>query len=287
MNVFIHNKKYSYCLILILILIGNPYPQTAKANDSIFTETNFPSINQFDSIIIPETSIEPINVASPWNIYDQPYSLWENNPDKKRLIRNSLAMWGFSFVGAGILYMMPESVSNWDKESMTVSSVFSDWKRNITKGPVVDKDDWFLNYVTHPYSGALYYMGARSAGCNAGYSFVYSFLLSTFFWEYGIESVAEVPSVQDLILTPVGGALLGEVFYLAKRQIVNRNYYLLNSKIIGITAAILMDPLNEIMDLMIGKHLTQNKNQALTVYSHPTLNPYGKFNYQVTLSLTF
>lgn len=299
MNVICRNKCLLY-LILSFVFYGNLSAQEIElSNDSIFSEFEESDIHinqlaekeNIDSISTSFHSelsfTKDVEKTTPWNIYDQPYSLWENNPDKKKLIRNTLSVFGFSFVAAGILYAMPESVSNWDKESMSVSSVFSDWKRNVTRGPVVDKDDWFLNYVTHPYSGALYYMGARSAGCNAAYSFVYSVLLSTFFWEYSIESVAEVPSVQDLIVTPIFGSLLGEVFYLAKREIVKNNYYLLNSRIIGITAAILMDPLNEIIDLCVGKHRIQNKNKALSIYSYPTLNPNGKLNYQVGINLTF
>ena len=52
--------------------------------------------------------------------------------------------------------------------------IFKKWKDNVSEGPVKDEDDFFLNYITHPYWGAVYYMSARSAGANIFYSFLYS-----------------------------------------------------------------------------------------------------------------
>ncbi|WP_203249645.1 MULTISPECIES: DUF3943 domain-containing protein [Cysteiniphilum] len=64
-------------------------------------------------------------------------------------------------------------------------------------------------YIGHPYAGAIYYMAARDSGFGEFESFLYSAFISTFFWEYGVEAFAEVPSIQDLIVTPVDGWLLG------------------------------------------------------------------------------
>ncbi|MCD7971228.1 MAG: DUF3943 domain-containing protein [Candidatus Azobacteroides sp.] len=244
--------------------------------------------NDTDSLYLAlamDTEENPVKGKT--DIYDRPYSLWDNNPDYKRIGHNTLLMVGGGIMAAGILYALPEGVSNWDKESMSFKSIFKDWWNNVSSGPVVDNDDFFLNYVTHPYCGALYYMGACSAGASAPYSFLYSFLLSTFFWEYGIEAFTEVPSVQDLIVTPVFGSLLGEGFYLAKRKIVANDYRLLNSKIVGHTATFLMDPLNEVMDLCTGKFKNKNKENNLTVFSHPYILPSGKLTYTLSLNLTF
>ena len=239
-----------------------------------------------DSLFIAEDIDTQIKTITN-DVYALPYSLWDNRPNYKRLGQNTLLMYGSTFLASGILYMMPESISNWDKESMSLNSVFSDWWKNVSAGPVVDKDDLFLNYITHPYCGAIYYMGGRSAGLNAPYAFLYSFVLSTFFWEYGVEAFAEVPSVQDLIITPVIGSLLGEAFYLAKRGIVANDYQLLNSKALGHSAIFLMDPLNEVVDLFGGKSKKDKNKSSVSLSSYPTISPTGGISYQVSLNVAF
>lgn len=168
--------------------------------------------------------------------------------DYRRLGYNTGIFAGAAIIGFGVLWAMPESATNWDKEEMRKKGILWKWKQNVKEGPVWDKDDWVLNWVTHPYCGGVYYMTARSSGFNRLESFGYSALMSTFFWEYGIESFAEVPSVQDLIITPVVGSVVGEGFFYAKKSIVRHNHKILKSKILGYTALMLMDPFNTILD---------------------------------------
>ncbi|NUM88711.1 MAG: DUF3943 domain-containing protein, partial [Bdellovibrionales bacterium] len=115
----------------------------------------------------------------------------------------------------GILWLMPESVTKWDKDKIRNGDkeIFAEYAENVRRGPVVDKDDWAVNYIGHPVSGAAYYTLARHNGMSRWQSFGYSVAMSTFFWEYGFEAFAEVPSIQDLILTPTMGAIIGEAFY--------------------------------------------------------------------------
>ncbi len=154
-----------------------------------------------------------------------------------------------SIAGLGLLYLMPSSFTNWDKNDIAndFSKVGKKWKRNVSLAPVVDSDDIFLNWVTHPYWGAVYYMQPRIVGYDWTQSAIYSFVISSFFWEYGVEAFAEVPSWQDLIITPAFGAILGELFYRSTRYIENNNMTLLNSKFLGYTAAIFMDPFRVIL----------------------------------------
>jgi hypothetical protein len=91
-------------------------------------------------------------------------------------------------------------------------------------------------------------MTSRSAGFTAWESFGYSAIMSTFFWEYGIEAFAEVPSIQDLIITPVFGSLVGEGFFLAKKSILKHDKKVLKSRALGITTLFFMDPFNTILD---------------------------------------
>ncbi len=217
----------------------------------------------------------------PNDVYDRPYSTSENIVDSTMLKRNTGLLFGAGFATMGLLYMMPSSFTNWEDDG---ESPFSKWWDNVSHAPVWDSDDLFLNYVTHPYAGAIYYMGARSAGVNVWGSALYSFALSTFFWEYGIESFAERPSIQDLIVTPVAGALLGEWFYIKKREIMANNYELCGSRTLGKTAVFLMDPMTEITNLFWAND-GADKNYSFT--SHPYISPKGKFGYTLSFRYNF
>jgi len=168
--------------------------------------------------------------------------------DYRRLSINTGMYFGATVIAFGVLYAMPESVTNWDKQDMKENGIFNKWKQNVKAGPVWDDDDWVLNYITHPYSGGVYYMTARSSGFNIFESFLYSAFMSTFFWEYGIEAFAEIPSIQDLIVTPVIGSVIGEGFFYAKKSIVRHDRRVLKSRFLGYTSLFLMDPFNTLLD---------------------------------------
>lgn len=194
-----------------------------------------------DSLISTIDSIVPV-AKKISNAYPPPYKDW------RRLGYTSSMYVGASIIAFGVLWVMPERATNWDKEEMRDKGIFWKWKQNVKAGPVLDKDDWVLNWITHPYCGGLYYMTARSSGLTVMESFGYSAVMSTFFWEYGIESFAEVPSVQDLIITPVVGSVVGEGFFYAKKSIVKHDKRILKSRALGITALFFMDPFNTILD---------------------------------------
>ena len=57
----------------------------------------------------------------------------------------------------------------------------------------------------------------------------------------------ERPSYQDLFITPIVGSLIGEGFYRLKRIIVENNYEILGSPVLGHIAAFILDPVNEVV----------------------------------------
>lgn len=175
-------------------------------------------------------------------VYPPPYRDWT------RLGYTSAMYVGTTVIAFGVLWAMPESVTNWDKEEIKEKGILWKWKENVKAGPVWDEDNWVLNWITHPYCGGIYYMTARSSGFTVLESFGYSAIMSTFFWEYGIEAFAEVPSIQDLVITPVFGAALGEGFFYAKKSILRNDRKVLKSKFLGYTSLFLMDPFNTILD---------------------------------------
>ena len=217
------------------------------------------------------------------NVYDRPYSFTENKVDKHLLYGNTIVLVGTGVGTMAFLYSMPSSFTNWDDDDHR--NPLQKWWRNVSRGPVWDKDDLFLNYVTHPYAGAIYYMGARSAGANAGYSFLYSFALSTFFWECGIEAFAERPSIQDLIVTPVFGSILGEGFYLAKRSILDNDGQIWGSTALGTTALFLMDPMTEITTRIFRD--TPSEEKRVSFSSQPIISRHHSLGYGLRMTVTF
>lgn len=180
-------------------------------------------------------------------------------PNWKRLWVNTGVLTGAGVLTMVVLKALPADATAWNKREDAKVPMFKRWWRNVRKGPVWDGDNPIFNYVLHPYAGAAYYMGARSQGFSTWGSFVYCFCISTFFWEYGFEAFNEIPSVQDLIVTPIVGSLLGEAFYVAKRHIVANDYRVLGSRVLGIACAWLLDPINETIGAFRGdqKHQLQ------------------------------
>lgn len=174
---------------------------------------------------------------------------FSNLSDKNQAVLKDTRNLGLMSVGMmGLIFALPEDVSNWDRDEMKLDMLGNKWKENVKAGPVVDKDDWALNYIGHPYAGAAYYTMARHRGLNKMQSFGYSVFVSTFMWEYGIEAFAETPSVQDLIITPIIGSLLGEGFYQWDKKIRANDSKLLGSKVLGSTALVLMNPAGGLSD---------------------------------------
>lgn len=247
----IHLKTLFYTALLLLVCT---FCYT-KELDSRSLDNSI-SLKAIDSVLVSTNEIkgifqDSISTASSPNALPQKKDSFSYPPkfrDYRRLGYNSLLYAGTTVVVFGVLYTMPESVTHWDKEAMKENGIFWKWKQNVKAGPLMDQDSFFINYVTHPYSGAVYYMTARSCGFNIFESFGYSTIMSTFFWEYGIEAFAEIPSTQDLIITPVLGSLVGEGFFYAKKSIVRNDKRVLKSRFLGITTLFLIDPFNSILD---------------------------------------
>jgi|GEM_PF-1908848 len=131
------------------------------------------------------------------------------NTDMKTVLKTSGVLAGVQVLNmVALLYLVPRSLTRWDDPDL-FANIPTTLKDSFTKPPVWDKDHWSANYVSHPYVGSVYYNALRSQD----YSPLNSLLFATFqstFWEYFIESIFERPSIQDLIITPITGALIGE-----------------------------------------------------------------------------
>lgn len=180
------------------------------------------------------------------SIYELPYSVRGRSYDWKGLWINTGVLAG-AFVGTlFVLECLPEDATSWNRAALQSVPLFKRWRQHVLeKGPEWDHDKIVFNYVLHPYAGAAYFMGARSCGFNFYRSLLYSALVSTVGWEFGIEAFMERPSYQDLFVTPLVGSLIGEGFYHVKRYLVENDYRLLGSRVLGHVVAFLVDPLNE------------------------------------------
>ena len=180
------------------------------------------------------------------HFYDNPYqvSLFspKNGEDSDRLWSQTKSVFGYGFGVIGLLYVLPESFTNWDKES----DDFIKWGENVKAGPLWDRDDVPVNWIGHPYFGSVYYQVARKSGYRQWDAFLYGFMMSTFYWEYGIEAIAEVPSIQDLVITPVLGWAWGEWAFNQEQDIRRDGGEVWGSDILGSTALAFLDPIDSL-----------------------------------------
>ena len=179
-----------------------------------------------------ETSEEQQRQPFPWRIVPP------DTPDYAGAARDTAYFMVYQLAVIGLLYVAPESVSNWteeDKETWNLDK----WQENISN-PERDTDDFIINYVLHPYWGATYYIRGRERGLNRPQSFAFSFGLS-FLFEYGFEAFFENPSYQDLWVTPVIGSLVGEFWFSPVRDRIKAKPGELNWK--DKTILFLTDPL--------------------------------------------
>jgi len=95
---------------------------------------------------------------------------------------------------------------------------FSTIGDNFNKGWIIDTDTYWINQFGHPYEGSAFYNAARSTGHGAYESFGFSFL-GSLMWEQFMEK--QSPSVNDQIVTPGGGSVLGEVLYRMYRLVLD------------------------------------------------------------------
>ena len=119
----------------------------SKENQVVFRDSLIPTIASSTFVSDNDSLVYP-NIHRDW----------------RRLAYTSSIYVGTTVIAFGVLWIMPESATKWDKEAMREKGILWKWKQNVKAGPVMDKDNWIFNWVTHPYCGGIYYMTARSSG---------------------------------------------------------------------------------------------------------------------------
>ena len=266
--------KLNRVLAVLLVMFCTQVVATASCADcyAVHPTDSLPQDDvYFEADTVPQSSYKP-------TIYDLPYSLSENMPNVKKLVINTATLYAAGVLTLGVLELLPEDATAWNKKEIRDTPLFERWWNHVREGPVWDKDNWVFNYILHPYGGAAYYMSARTQGCSAINSFLYGFAVSTIFWEYGIEAFNEIPSYQDMFITPIVGAIMGEAFYKLKRRILHDDTCLFGSRLLGNITLFLIDPVNEVLGLIYGNDA--RRNAAFSV--RPTAQ-----GMQASLSLSF
>ena len=144
----------------------------------------------------------------------QPDDAEVSGPDWVGLGRDTAFLIGYQLAVSGILWVLPEDISGWSEREKKRG--LDNWVRNVGN-PDFDEDGWPMNYIAHPYWGATYYIRARERGFSEVLSFAYAAFASATY-EFGVEAVFEKPSIQDLIVTPIAGALVGAFVFEPIRQ---------------------------------------------------------------------
>ncbi|MBY5992420.1 DUF3943 domain-containing protein [Ferrimonas balearica] len=223
------------------------------------------------------------------SVYDNPYavSLFSapNGEDAERVWSQTKSVAWYGVGVAGFLALLPSDFTNWDKSD---DRLLEKWWDNVREGPVWDRDVWYINYLGHPYFGGVYYQVARKSGYRQWDAFVYSFLMSTFYWEYGIEAFAEVPSIQDLVVTPVLGWVYGEWAFNKEREIIERGGTVWGSEGWGSTALFFLDPVDSIgrgVNRLFGKDVIKAGTGYLGMQEMPMRD--GRVDTQVQLNLRY
>jgi len=102
-----------------------------------------------------------------------------------------------------------------------------------------DGDRWEINFFGHGLMGSELYLRARQ--CQHGFAASLAFTAAgSLLWEYGVEVWNSRPSVNDLLWTPLGGALIGELRFVTWELAAS-----LSPTVRGIVRAV-VDPFGEL-----------------------------------------
>jgi len=145
----------------------------------------------------------------------------------------------------GTLYIMPEEVTNWSRDDISLKDGLEKWQENVKSWHWDSDDDW-INYIGHPYFGSTYLVYARHYGYSRFESLCFSLAISSFY-EIGLEAWAEQVSIQDMFVTPLLGWALAEVLLPIEYYIKRNEGKILNSHVLGSTGLFLIDPFGHVV----------------------------------------
>ena len=218
-----------------------------------------------------ETRFAGDNLEFEFKIHDE----WAGNGFGRyqRLADDSFTITMMALGAIGVLYMSPNNVSNWEDKDLSPVAMGDRYAHKVGNGPVVDKDEDGINFVGHPYFGGAYYMHARTLGYPRNDAFLFSFLMSTCMYEYGVEAFFERPSMQDLVFTPIAGSFVGELMWWGQTRIRANQMRVAGSQVLGYVCTVLLDPIGfavQQIDRMTSIFPNTHVNTRFFAYQHRT-----------------
>lgn len=124
--------------------------------------------------------------------------------ERPRYLRAAAEMATLLGIGTAWYWIDRErQVADWDYPSL---------KQRFTLDAIrFDNNDFWINFIAHPLDGAAAHALARGNHLSLAESFGFS-LATSLAWEYGLEFREKV-SINDIIVTPVTGVVVGEFLH--------------------------------------------------------------------------
>jgi len=233
---------------MYFVVLFSPVPIFAHSHSLYF---QLPFSNQ-DAVQIKKSySTSIFNNSHLYDIYTkipQPPSIKNINRRYQNLVKELAYVQIFAAGTIGVIATLPENFSMWSKEDkrlVNIQTLLKKHAKHISQGPVWDHDAWAINYIGHPLAGSYFYIWGKQNRLDWKESMVFTTLMSTLLWEYGWEAFAETPSIQDLIVTPILGSLLGEGTSYLYNRIQENNGKIYNTKWLGDLGRGILNPISE------------------------------------------
>ncbi|WP_413574684.1 DUF3943 domain-containing protein [Bdellovibrio sp. HCB290] len=160
----------------------------------------FSAVNSYAQESTTGSEVSVLTEKSPSGLFEEYKHIPKTDYAENEKIKNFGIMYGLQW---GV-YL----VTQW--ETIEDNGSFKNWINNPWH-PDYDKDTYDYNIFKHAYSGQLYYQFYRSRGYDEVTAFYWT-IASSMAFEFTIETVTEVPSFQDMYLTPVLGTVVGVGF---------------------------------------------------------------------------
>ena len=165
--------------------------------------------------IVEDTLRLPLQELTDSNKHFNQQFNFENRSFGNKFLRGTGYSFLFSLSIGMYLVVAPPEITQWYAENKFKLPVMQkQYRKTFTTPPVIDHDLWVVNYIGHPYQGSYYYNTIRSQGGTLLQSSLHN-LFQSLFWEYVWEGGVEQPSIQDIIVTPIAGSLVGELTHKA------------------------------------------------------------------------